>query len=774
MSFRATYKMQLFFPCVVARGFLFIFFLVFATYAVAAENAKGIRLTQIEVQGNERVDRGTILLQISSTIGDEFNPEKTEGDIKEIYRTGLFEQVQAKLDRSSGLLTFFVKEKPAIRNVLLEGNEEVGEDVLKEKLGINERRFLDTKKIAAGIEEAKSYYQGQAYYDTTIDYTVTPVEQNQVDLTFTIKEGEKKRLREVVFEGNLEIEDDDLIEVVTTKRYKWWNSWITGTGVIKQEALDSDVKEISHYYLNHGYADVNVGEPQIESMDNGLRVVFKINEGPIYSLRSVAVTGDLVDGSVEKTLEGIESKSGNVFNIDVLRKDTFAISEKFTDVGYAFANVEPNTDIDRENKLVDVEFSVNKGALIRVDEINISGNQKTADNVIRRALRMGEQEQYSSSKIKESEQLVRRLGYFEEISITPEPTSVEDHVNLNVAVREAQTGTFSVGAGVSSGDGFLFSIRVSERNIFGTGNALTLNLENGTRNDNFILSFDNPRVHDSRWSFGIDALSTEREYDDFDKNQAGGSMTVGYPLVFLGPEYLDDVRFTLAYELLNIEIDDVDIDSPQLVKDEEGTSVSSSFTPKIVRDTIDDPLNPQTGSKQLFSVEVAGAGGDEEFWLVNATNTLYYPLVETSIGSFVFSQRIRFGYGETFNDDAFPLFKRFFPGGIDSVRGFEARELGPKDEEGNEYGGNKQLVANFELIFPFFPAIGLKGVVFYDLGNAFDDDVSMDLADLRHAFGWGFRWNSPLGPIRVELGYPIDREEGEDAVQTHFSFGAPL
>lgn len=754
--------------------FFLIFVLIIVPNVLAQEHTKVVRLSQIDVQGNERVEKGTILLQISSAIGDDFSPAKTESDIKEVYRTGLFEQVQAKLDRNTGALTFFVKEKPAIRNVFLEGNEEVGEDVLKEKLGINERRFLDTKKIAAGIEEATSYYQGKGFYDTKIDYAITPVEQNQVDLTFTVKEGQEKRLWEVVFEGNLEIDDDDLVDVVATKRYKWWNSWITGTGVIKQEALDNDVKELSHYYLNHGYADINVGEPQIESTDNGLKVVFKINEGPIYSLRSIGVTGDLVDGSVEKTLEGIESTSGSVFNIDVLRKDTFAISEKFTDVGYAFANVEPNTDIDRENKLVDVEFAVNKGALIRVDEINISGNQKTADNVIRRALRMGEQEQYSSSKIKESEQLVRRLGYFEEISITPEPTSVEDHVNLNVSVREAQTGTFSVGAGVSSGEGFLFSVRVSERNIFGTGNALTLNVENGTRNDNFILSFDNPRVHDTRWSFGIDALSTSREYDDFDKNQAGGSVTVGYPLVFLGPEYLDDIRFSLAYELLNIEIDDVERDASQLVKDEEGTSVSSGFTPKLVRDTIDDPLNPQKGSKQLLSVEVAGAGGDEEFWLVNATNTIYYPLLETSIGSFVLSQRVRFGYGETFNDDDFPLFKRYFPGGIDTVRGFDARELGPKDEEGNEYGGSKQLIANIELIFPFFPAIGLKGVVFYDVGNAFDDEVSIDIADLRHAFGWGFRWNSPLGPIRIELGYPVDREEGEDAVQTHFSFGAPL
>ncbi len=582
------------------------------------------------------------------------------------------------------------------------------------------------------------------------------------------------RLREIVFEGNTEISDDELADLVKTERYHWWSSWITGSGVVKKELLEQDTRELALYYLNRGYAEVQVGEPTVDRTEEGLRLTYRVQEGALYHLDQITAEGDLVDGSVEQTLEGIEAKSGAVFSVDQLKKDTFSISEKFTDVGYAFANVEPDTRIDRDAHVVDVKFRINKGDPVQVNRINITGNQKTRDNVIRRSLKMTERELFSSSKIRASQQALTRLGFFEEVTISPEPTNTPGEVDLAVGVREAQTGTFSIGAGVSSGEGFLFSGSISERNLFGRGHTLSFNVENGTRNDNFVLSFDNPRVNDTQWSFGADALSVEREFDDFDRKQKGGAITAGYPLYFLGPEHEDEVRFTLKYELLEITIDNVDLDAPDLVKDEEGESTSSSVTPRLVRNTIDNPLNPSEGSRSVLSTEVAGLGGDEEFWLFQASNTLYYPIAETSIGKFVFSQRTRLGYGETFNDEDFPLFRRFFPGGIDSVRGFDSRELGPKDEQGNEFGGSKELIANFEVIFPLISSIGIRGLAFYDVGNAFDDNESIDFSELRHAAGWGIRWSSPLGPIRVEIGYPLDREEGEDPVVTHFSFGAPL
>lgn len=706
-------------------------FCIILTFLLCSEAFAEPHIESIEVLGAKRVEKSTILLQISSEIGTELDSAIIESDIKEIYRTGLFEQVTAKirLEGNNAVLIFQVLEKPAIRMVYLKGNKEIDSDDLKEKLGIGARRFLDRKKIAAGIEEAKAYYQSKGYYGTEIEYITTAVEENQVDLTFTVTEGEEKKLREIVFEGNLELSDDELSDEIETATYKWWSSWLTGSGVIKKDQLENDVRILGRHYLNKGYVDVQISDPIIEETEKGLRLTFQIKEGVIYHFAEITVEGDLIENSVEKTLENVESKEGEIFSIDKMRKDAFLVSEKFTDIGYAFANVQPDTNINRENKTVGIVFKVNKGSLVQINRINISGNEKTLDNVIRRSLKIQERELFSSSKIRRSEEILTRLGYFDEVTITPDPSRIQDEIDLTVAVREGQTGTFSAGAGISSGEGFIFNIRLSERNLLGRGYSVALQLDTGTTRENYVLSFDNPRVNDTHWSFGVDLLAVEREFDDFDRNQAGGSVSVGYPLWFLGPKYLDDVRFSLAYELLRIEIDEVEKDAPQLVIDQRGTSTSSSITPRLIRSTIDNPLNPSAGSRQRVSLQLAGIGGDQEFWLAQASNTFYYPLLDTSIGKFVFSHRVKFGYGDTFNGEDFPLFRRFFPGGIDTVRGFESRELGPKDEEGNEYGGNKQLISNVELIFPLFTTVGFRGLVFYDVGNAFDDEESIDFGD---------------------------------------------
>lgn len=737
----------------------------------------GQRISAVEIEGNSRIEDSTILLQVKSAPGTSLSSDQVATDIKNIYRTGFFEQVRGALRTEGGAgvrLVFLVSERPAIRQVLIEGNKEIESDEIKEKLNLGAKLFLDESKLGSAIEEVKRFYQSQGFFGTKASYKVTPIQQNQVDVVLQIDEGEKKRIREVAFEGNGKVDSDDLEDVIETSDYKWWSSWLFGTGIVKQETLQNDVRELNKYYLNHGYVDVKIAEPVVEEIDEGLKVVFKLEEGAEYSFGKISASGDLVADSAAATVEGGEAKEGETFSAETLRQDTFKVSEKFTDVGYAFANVEPLTSINRRDKKVDVNYQVDKGSLIKVDRINISGNKKTQDNVVRRSLYIGEQELFSSSKIRRSQELLQRLGYFDEVTITPEPTTAPDSVDLNVSVREGNTGTFSAGAGISSGDGFIVSTRISENNLFGTGNSLTLDLNTGSERENYVLSFANPRVYDTRWSLGVDGLITSREYDDFDKEQAGGSISAGYPLWFLGQEYLDDIRFNVQYELLRIDISDVDEDAAALVKDNEGKSTSSSVTPQLIRNTIDNPLDPTSGSKQTISTELAGLGGDEEFYLIQASNTFFYPLITTSYGPIVFSQRTRVGYGEAYDsDEDFPLFRRFFPGGINSVRGYDARELGPEDEQGNNYGGNKQLIFNFELIYPLIPSFGLSLVTFYDAGEAFDDDVSIDVAELRQAIGWGIRWRSPIAPIRIEFGYPIDKEEDESSFVTNFSFGAP-
>jgi outer membrane protein insertion porin family len=269
-------------------------------------------------------------------------------------------------------------------------------------------------------------------------------------------------------------------------------------------------------------------------------------------------------------------------------------------------------------------------------------------------------------------------------------------------------------------------------------------------------------------------MRTTRRFTDFNRELAGGSATLGYPLeTFLG-EWGQDLSANLKYEAVYVNIKDIGPDASQFVIDSGGTSTASSLTPSLVRNTINNPLNPTKGSRQNVSVEFAGLGGDQEFYLVEARNSWFYPMIETAFGEFVLSNRTAFGYGDSLNEDPFPLFRRYFPGGINSVRGFRNRTLGPTDINGREYGGSKQLVNNLEMIFPLINSAGFKGVVFYDAGQAFDDDQAIDVGLLRQAWGYGIRWASPMGPIRVEFGYPIDRQDGERGVQTMFSFGAPI
>jgi outer membrane protein insertion porin family len=730
-------------------------------------------ISDVKIVGTNRTDKDLVFQQISSKPGTTFVESVADQDIKNIYNTGLYDQVI--LRREDSVLIFEVTEKPAINQITLNGNKAVKVDKLKEILGTESWRFLNRKRISAGIEAAKDFYRTKGYYGTTIDYKVATVDDNKVDLAITIDEGKKKVIEEVLFEGNDEISDRKIRKVVKTKSWTWGISWLTGSGVVKEDVLENDVNQITKLYLNNGFVDVKVGKPEIIEEEDGLIVEFKIKEGKVYSVGNVNVGGDLIENSPEKTLEGIKLLPGDTFAVDTLRNDTFLITDKFTDIGYAFANVDPQTNIDRKNRKVNIAYQVSKGNEVYVDRINISGNEKTHDNVIRRTLKMQENTRYSSSRVKRSQELLQRLGYFEEVTITPSPTKHEDEIDLNVGVREAATGTFSFGGGVSSGDGFIVTARLEERNFLGTGRSFTINVDTGTNTQNGIVSLYDPRLNDSYWSGRVDLFSTLRVFDDYDQEQQGMSLSTGYPLWFLGEDAIDDIAFNLTYKLMNVDINDLDDNAAQLVKDSEGTSISSSLAPNLTRNTIDNPIDPKKGSRQVATFEMGGLGGDEDFWDLDTRNSFYHPLWESSFGDFVFANRLRLGYGENLDsDEDFPLFKRYYGGGINGVRGFKIRDITPRDEGGNAYGGNKEVVANFELIFPIAESAGLKGVAFYDTGNVFDDDDSIDMGNLREAVGWGIRWRTPLAPIRIEFGYPLDKQEGDDSFVTNFSFGAPF
>jgi outer membrane protein insertion porin family len=746
-----------------------------SSHAQEEIRGRSFHISRIEIDGNRRIDEAAIRMQLQSKPG-AVTEETVSRDVKELYKIGYFDQVTVGYRAGPpSVLHFVVVEKPVVRKVFVRGNDKVKESELASIFSFGTLRFLDKKKLKDLQRSGELYYQTRGYYDAQVDYSIVPAEGNQVDVTFKIQEGEKYQIDEIVFRGLSDIDEGDLIEVMETRPYKWWNSWLLGTGRVNEELLKQDRNKMRQYFIDNGYLDATISEAVVEKVDEDLVVYFDVFEGDQYTVKAIAASGDLVDKSVDATLEDTDLEEGDIFNASTVREDSFKISDKFGDQGYAYANVIPDTRINRESRSVNLTYKIDKGKKVRINKIRIQGNDKTYDNVIRRELTLNERDLYSSSKIRRSETLLQRLGYFDEVSVASQPATRDDEVDLAVNVKEGSTGSFTVGAGYSSFDGVLFNTRVSENNLFGTGRRVDLNVDVGDFRNDVILSFLDPRVADTRLSLGVSGIHTRRDFFDFDRQQTGGGMSFGYPLDVVFGEVAQDMSGQLRYELLRNEILNVDAASAApLVIASEGESTSSAFIPQVTRNTIDNPLNPTKGSRQIVSVEVAGAGGDQEYYLLEASNRWYYPLADTSIGRFVFSWRTSLGYGDSFNDEPFPLFKRFFPGGINSVRGFRNRSLGPKDENGNEYGGSKELVNNLELIFPLVESAGLKGVVFYDVGEAFDDEESITFAGLRQAYGGGFRWLSPLGPIRIEVGIPLDRETGEKGFQTQFSFGAPL
>ena len=737
---------------------------------------------------------------LKSRKGQRLSADKINKDLKAIYGLGYFEGVEVYYRRAPGglALIFSVKEKPAVSGVEFEGNDALSSDSLKEVVLIKESRFIDEKALVQSAEKIKEKYRNEGFKKADVQYEVVDDEKatGQVKVVYKIDEGDKVVVREIAFSGNEVFSDSELADVISTRPYFWLVSWVTGRGTYRRDQLKYDAALIKEHYLNHGYVEIKIADPIVEELEEGdLKVTYKIFEGPVYSIGSLDAEGALVEDSKEKTLADISLAVGETFSVDKMRKDAEDIRALLADVGYAFADVKPQTRVDYKNQEVDLLFDIESGPLVYIDQIEISGNKKTRDKVIRRELRFEEQDLYSYANIKKSERFLKRLGYFEDVAIDPERIGKSDRVKIGVAVKEGQTGSFSIGAGASSSDGFVFLGRVQDKNFLGTGNEVALEVNAGSETERYLARFFNPRIADTHWSAGVEGFSLAREFDEFDRKRSGGGISIGYPLWFLGEDIADDFKWGLRYELVREQIEDVEDTAPPFVMAEEGGNTVSSATLSLVRNTIDNPLSPTEGSRQLLSFEQAGLGGDRDFWVVRAANTIYFPLFNTSFGSFVLANRTSLDYAEatdrTVSGESarMPLSRRFFSGGINSVRGYEARSLGPTeqttrlDSQGRpitvEIGGAKQLVNNIELLIPILKDAGLKGLLFYDIGNAFDDDENIDfkVSEFRRAVGWGFRWKTPLAPFRIEIGYPLDRPDDSrdsDGVQVHFSVGAPL
>jgi outer membrane protein insertion porin family len=750
-------------------------------------------VSRVRIEGNIRVEEDAIRVHLQTQEGKPFDRNAVDEDIKSIYAMGFFDQVNADVtpERKGVLVTFKVTERPLVRNVTVEGNEKLKKEELEGALRVRPHTILDPEKARQGIEAARKLYADKGYLDAKITYDTTPVGENQVDVTYTVVESAPVRVKDIEFEGNQAFSSRKLRGLLQTKQ-EWLLTPFTGAGNLNKDVLRTDVERLTAFYYDNGYVTVRIDEPKVERREDGLAVVIKIDEGEQFKVGKVEIAGKDLSEEQTQLPPNLATKTGEVFSASALRDDVQILTERLSEGGFAFANIDPATEVVPDEQVVNIAFQVERGSPVTVDRIEVTGNSKTRDYVIRRELRLQEQELFSATKLRKSREALQRLGFFQEVNVTTRKSPVaDDRMDVVVDVKEAQTGSFSAGAGFSSADSLLFNVRIQENNLFGRGQRLVANVDIGSIRRNVILSFTEPYFRGTPLTVGFDAFSWRLAFEEFDRTGTGASVNFTYPVTAFGWNSLwgiplEEVRIGADYRIERATISNVGFNAPVDIREAEGTSTISSITPRISRNTLNHYFDPTAGSAQDLSVEIAGLGG-EQFIKADARTRWYYTFLHSkTFGDFTYSLGATGGYGvgnTGVNGDELPLFERYFPGGINSIRGFEPRTLGPrqfrKNTRGTPFtnapvGGTSQLILNNEVIFPLVQGIGLKGVVFVDAGNAYGGDQNNIIDDARYAAGGGVRWLSPLGPLRVELGFPFNTQPHDQKQLILFSFGGPF
>jgi outer membrane protein insertion porin family len=717
---------------------------------------------QVLVEGNRRVERAYIEGFLTVSGGELITVQEVDRNIEAIFKTGRFKDVSAELVERDGkkVLIFEVSERPLLRKIVFKGNSEIKADKLGELVNAQKIEFYRPQVIRESTEIIKRAYIQEGYYATEIDAQVDINDRQEATITFDIDEGDKVYVTEIRFEGNTVFEDKELKKAMLTKE-KWFLSFITGRGGYNEEMTKVDRDIIADQYYNKGYIQVRVKGPiaDLQADKKSIELLYEIEEGPQFFIDAVDVSGDLIKGKQE-LLDTMSLQKGDVFSRKVMREDMSRLNDLYADSGFAYVNVTPETQVDEQVRQVDITYDIEQGIKARIGRINISGNTRTRDKVIRRQVKVAEGEVYSASLIKDSRRKINNLGYFDEVNLTTRKGDDLSLMDIDIDVKERATGSFSIGAGFSSVDGLMVQGSVSQDNFLGRGLRLDLSGSLGGSRTVYRIGLLDPYFMDRDLALGFDVYDTEREWTDFDRETTGGDIKLGLPIT-------DDIRSFFIYRYEKKEITDVDDDASWIIQEQEGKHTLSSFTASLSRNTTDFRPDPSRGNISELAIEYAGLGGTERFVKYTADHRYFYPLP----WGMVFSIHGQLGYIQEMGGKSIPLDERFFLGGMNSLRGFETREVGPRDSETGDFtGGNKEAVFNFELTFPLIKDMKMKGLVFFDTGNAWDTDETM-FSEMRYSVGAGVSWNSPMGPLRFAWGYNLSPKEWEEPSAFDFSVG---
>ena len=726
--------------------------------AVSAQQPP-VLIKELTVEGNRRVQEAVILGRVKSAIGAPFNPAQLSEDVRAVFALGFFDDVQLKVDDFEGgvKVGFVVVERPFVRDVDFVGNKQVRTTELQDKIDLKLGSVYNPVDVQRARERMKDHYESEGYFEVQITPDIEKFADGDVKVVFTINEGRQMKIEEIVIRGNRGLTDKQIKNAMATQERQYWIL----RGTVQRQRLDEDVDRILQTYNDHGYIQARVESHDVTVDREKARVTINIVvvEGSQHHVASVGFTGVTLVPESEVRRQ-VKLKAGDVFSRSALRDSVKSIEDLYSNIGRASAEVNPKLDVQPESKIA-ILFEVNEGPTVYVERINIAGNVRSQDKILRRELQMAEGEIFTLRKLQRSKQRLTNLGYFEKVEVNTAPGSDKTKIVVNIDVTERPTGLFSIGGGFSSADGILGTIDLSQNNFLGRGWLATIKIRAGARIQQGQLSFTEPWLFDRPLAAGFDLFSTQRQFLEYDYRTLGGGLRLSHP-------FEEFWRWHLGYRLTQDDILHVKNPQDSFLRDEEGTHVTSLVSGTIARDSRDSIQTPSKGGQLAWSTELAGLGGDHHY----SKSTMFMTYFQPVWFGHILSGRAEGGYGFGFGDERLPVFERFFLGGPNSIRSFKTRQISPQDEFGTRIGGTTEVLGNVEYLIPL--PFDIRLAAFFDIGNVYGFKTKFDLTDLRKAAGGGIRWVSPFGAIRLDYGFNLDRRPGEKAANFHFSVGSPF
>ncbi len=742
---------------------VFLFSLPFLTYAQELIN-------RIDIQGNEIVSDATIISRIKIRANQDYNENIVNEDVKNLYATGFFETVEAKKEVSAEGITiiFKVKEKVVLKKIIIEGARFIRKDKILTSLDIKEGSFVDEYALKEATRKIKDLYTAKGFFHAEVVYSVENIQdKNEVNVTFRINEKGILKVRRVEATGNNQISTRRILRVMKTRR-----AWLFNRGIFKEDVLSDDINRLTDFYKLQGFSDVKV-KIDTAYKPKGVYLKVVIDEGKRYHIGEIAIEGNS-DISTEDILKAMTLKTEAIFSEQAVYYDASKIRELYVDRGYIFSQVDPHSVLNPQTQKVDLTFAVTENQIAYVENIEIRGNIKTKDKVVRREIRIYPGDKFDGKKVRKSKERLDNLGFFEEMRFSTEPGSESDKVNLIVDVKEAKTGYLSFGGGYSTIDEFVGFVELRQRNFdyrnwstfTGAGQDLSLQLSMGTLTDKYQLSFTNPWIFDRPISFGFDGYKKGHQQDEdvgyaYEEDIRGGDLR-------LGREFTDQWKGNLAYRFERVEISDIVTEATQELKDEAGVTNLSSGESQLSFDTRDNVFAPSKGIYVTNSLQLFGGpfGGDRDFLKYFGDASTFFSLINKS----VVELHLRAGLSDPFSStEKVPIYERFFAGGGSTIRGYRERKVGPIDSATEDpIGGEALFIGNIEYTYPLISFV--KAATFFDTGNVWKENKDFMSGDLKSSVGLGLRVKTPIGPVSIDYGWPLDLEPGEDSKEGRFHF----